>query len=212
MLRQRFSRSAHLALPAAVLVVAWALGLARGTALAQAGRGYSDSSGYWRYSGGYWYHYKSPVHGYDPGYYASPDRVLPHGVSPGPHSAYPSSPTGPGYSYRWPTPPPSGPRAKRPPTAQPVRMAVRVPTRAKIWINGAKTKQTGRVCQFVSPPLAPGRDYTYTVRASWREGGRKVTRTRRITVRAGEQVSVAFRAGSARKDQTRKHASKVSRP
>jgi uncharacterized protein (TIGR03000 family) len=76
--------------------------------------------------------------------------------------------------------------------AAPARIEVRAPAGAEISFDGVKTKQKGTARQFVSPPLPPGRRFAYQVRASWREDGREVVQTRRVTVRAGEQVSIDF--------------------
>src|SRR5215831_18925525 len=94
MIRQRYSIRRVLPLAVIVLLADAVLLAASGTALAQSDRAYTDATGYWRYYNGYWYHYKSYVHGYNPGYYARPDRVLPHGVSPDHYGAV-SSPNRP---------------------------------------------------------------------------------------------------------------------
>ena len=58
------------------------------------------------------------------------------------------------------------------------------------------TDETGPSRQFQSPPLDPGRAYTYDVRASWRAGdGQEVTRNRRLTVRAGDHLELDFNRG-----------------
>jgi len=75
---------------------------------------------------------------------------------------------------------------------QPASINVRVPADATIRFNGSETSQKGAFRQFVSPPLAAGREYTYDVQARWNEGGKDVTRNRRVTVRPGETVDVSF--------------------
>jgi uncharacterized protein (TIGR03000 family) len=67
-----------------------------------------------------------------------------------------------------------------------------VPADAEIWFGDVKTAQTGTVRQFVSPAVAAGHEYTYEVRARWMEQGQDMMQTRRITVHAGDQVSIAF--------------------
>ena len=62
-----------------------------------------------------------------------------------------------------------------------VHFAVTVPADAEVWFDGAKTAQAGPYREFVSPPLRPGRSYSYDVRARWKDGGREVDRTRRVT-------------------------------
>ena len=60
-----------------------------------------------------------------------------------------------------------------------------MPADAEVWFDGEKTKQTGALRQFVSPPLAPGRSYSYAVRVRWTKDGQPVEEERRISVRAG---------------------------
>jgi uncharacterized protein (TIGR03000 family) len=69
---------------------------------------------------------------------------------------------------------------------------VSVAADAEIWFNDAKTKQRGESRQFVSPPVIPGRDYFYEIKATWMEDGKKVTRSRRVTVHAGDVIHVSF--------------------
>jgi uncharacterized protein (TIGR03000 family) len=73
-----------------------------------------------------------------------------------------------------------------------VRINVSVPASAQITFDGAKTRQTGAIRAFVSPPVAPDRDYYYNVTAKWQQGGREVTRTQHITVHAGDVINVRF--------------------
>src|SRR5262249_9914799 len=65
-----------------------------------------------------------------------------------------------------------------------------VPEGAKVWFGNSATTQTGRVRLFDSPPLTPGKDYTYDVKATWSEDGKEVTRTRRVDVRANASTTV----------------------
>jgi uncharacterized protein (TIGR03000 family) len=62
----------------------------------------------------------------------------------------------------------------------------------RLWFNGEAAQQTGTERRFFTPPLEPGKEYTYTIRASWRNGDREVTREQVVTVRAGEETSVRF--------------------
>jgi uncharacterized protein (TIGR03000 family) len=63
-------------------------------------------------------------------------------------------------------------------------LEVRVPPGAALWFDGVRTLQTGGERLFVSPTLAPGRDYTYEIHARWLEDGRTVDRVRTVHVRA----------------------------
>jgi uncharacterized protein (TIGR03000 family) len=85
------------------------------------------------------------------------------------------------------SPTPGGPKAQ-----SPVEITVRVPAGAQVWFDGEPTAQTGATRAFVSPPLEPGRDYSYTLRVRWTEGETAVERTRRLTFRAGEAITLDF--------------------
>jgi uncharacterized protein (TIGR03000 family) len=73
-----------------------------------------------------------------------------------------------------------------------VLVHVNLPADAQIWFNDTATWITGPTRDFISPPVAPGRDYWYRVRASWKEGDRTVEQARTVTVHAGEAVNVDF--------------------
>jgi|GEM_PF-5309175 len=81
-----------------------------------------------------------------------------------------------------------GPRAP----GQVVHFAVMVPADAEVWFDGAKTTQAGPDREFISPPLRPGHSYSYDVRARWKDGGREVDRTRRVTFYAGDHLELDF--------------------
>src|SRR5262249_29983293 len=44
---------------------------------------------------------------------------------------------------------------------------VRVPANATVWFDGEPTEQTGPYRRFWTPPLEPGKVYTYQVKARW---------------------------------------------
>jgi uncharacterized protein (TIGR03000 family) len=67
-----------------------------------------------------------------------------------------------------------------------------VPIDAQVWIEGSPTSLAGWQRRFVSPPLEPGRNYTYDIQVSWVHGGREVTRNRHITVHAGEVIDLTI--------------------
>jgi uncharacterized protein (TIGR03000 family) len=77
-------------------------------------------------------------------------------------------------------------------TAATARITVRVAPDAQIWFEDAATRQTGAIREFESPPLTPGKIYTYDIRAQWRAGGREVTQSRHVSVQAGGRVTVDF--------------------
>lgn len=72
----------------------------------------------------------------------------------------------------------------------PVLLRFVVPTNAEIWFDGVKTSQSGSAREFVSPALTPGHQYSYQVRVRWMNGDQPVEETRRLSVRAGDDVTV----------------------
>jgi uncharacterized protein (TIGR03000 family) len=88
--------------------------------------------------------------------------------------------------------------ARLEPPARPALIDVTVPADAVLSFQGkTMTEETGALRQFQSPPLNPGRTYSYDVRATWKDdNGREVTRTRHLTVRAGDRLSVDLTRGS----------------
>lgn len=88
------------------------------------------------------------------------------------------------------------PRQNPPPPAQDtnsVLLNVRLPEpNAELWIDGTRATRQGATRQFISPPLTPGRRYSYDLQARWLENGREVMQTRRVIVEAGQQLAVDF--------------------
>jgi uncharacterized protein (TIGR03000 family) len=78
------------------------------------------------------------------------------------------------------------------PTGTAVRINVRVPADAEVWVEGTKTTQTGARRTFVSPPLDPDETYTYSVRARWRGADGEVDRTRKAQVNGGDEITLNF--------------------
>jgi uncharacterized protein (TIGR03000 family) len=78
------------------------------------------------------------------------------------------------------------------PLTLPVRINVSVPASAQIWFDDARTTQMGEFRHFFSPPLAPGRDYSYEVKATWTQDGKPTTQTRHVTVHAGDVITLSF--------------------
>jgi uncharacterized protein (TIGR03000 family) len=79
------------------------------------------------------------------------------------------------------------------PEGQPIaQFTVEVPANAEVYLEGVKTRQTGTSRVFVSPPLTPGQQYVYEVRARWTENGQPVEQTRSLTVSAGQRITVRF--------------------
>jgi uncharacterized protein (TIGR03000 family) len=90
-----------------------------------------------------------------------------------------------------PVAPPAGskPAATSPRAAE---IVVHVPAGAKVFVEERPTRQTGPDRHFETAELLPGRAYTYAIRAEQDRGGRTVSQTKRVTVRAGERATVRF--------------------
>jgi uncharacterized protein (TIGR03000 family) len=70
---------------------------------------------------------------------------------------------------------------------------------AMVTIDEKSTKQKGAKRLFVSPPLDPALEYSYTVTASWHPNNyTKVLRTRVVDVKAGQQIEVDLREADAK--------------
>jgi uncharacterized protein (TIGR03000 family) len=191
----------------ALLLGATALLLAPATGSAQvsmgapyyAGRPSYYGSGYAPYSPGalswpgafsytqryYWYGYNWPYPGYYVGRYNGPPYFPAGAAAPAGGSPSSSSDRDSYYSYG----------AQSGAEESPARVTVRLPDAdAQVWVEGKPTRQRGSRREFVSPPLDPGQNYTYEVRAVWTESGREVERTRTVRVRAGGTTTVDFTA------------------
>jgi uncharacterized protein (TIGR03000 family) len=81
------------------------------------------------------------------------------------------------------------------PTSGPAKatVTVLVPESASVFFDGAPTTQTGASRQFVTPPLAPGRNFYYDIEARWTSAdGTPVDQTKKVLVTAGANVQVNF--------------------
>jgi len=72
------------------------------------------------------------------------------------------------------------------------RLRILVPSDAKVWVGGQETAQRGQEREFGSPPLTPGKSYTYEVKARWMENGEPVEKTRQVKVIANRTTTVDF--------------------
>jgi uncharacterized protein (TIGR03000 family) len=80
--------------------------------------------------------------------------------------------------------------------AEPARIKVILPEdAATVQIGGYETKSQGRERTYASPPLEPGKTFTYVVKASWIENNRLIVRMRVAEVRAGQETTLDFRGG-----------------
>jgi uncharacterized protein (TIGR03000 family) len=72
-------------------------------------------------------------------------------------------------------------------------LIVRLPADAILTVDDAPTKSTGELRRFYTPPLRVGREFTYTLRATWRERGQEVKREKKVVVQAGRETAVDLR-------------------
>jgi uncharacterized protein (TIGR03000 family) len=78
-----------------------------------------------------------------------------------------------------------------------VTLVAHVPENAQVWVEDDATTSRGDLRTYQSPPLTPGRTYTYTVRVAWVENGKVVSQTRHFPVKAGDVECVYLvKAGS----------------
>jgi uncharacterized protein (TIGR03000 family) len=61
-----------------------------------------------------------------------------------------------------------------------------LPEDASIWFQDGPTQQTGTLRHFWTPPLTPGKEYAYTTRVQWHEGGKWVSQIHTFPIRAGD--------------------------
>jgi uncharacterized protein (TIGR03000 family) len=146
--------------------------------------------GYWGGYGDYGYYGSSSYYpGYANSYYW--DNDVWYGPNGGGYDSYYGNM--PAVDAAWPrspAPTPEDPNAVVEDDA--IHIRVRVPADAQVWFENEKTTLTGAERYFDSPAVTPGKNYTYSIRASWMDNGREVSRTRKIPVHAGEKVTVDF--------------------
>ncbi len=63
---------------------------------------------------------------------------------------------------------------------------------AKVWVDGAATKQTGTDRYFHTPDLEPGGLYTYRIRAEWSQKGERMIQEQVVPVAPGRTSMADF--------------------
>jgi uncharacterized protein (TIGR03000 family) len=132
---------------------------------------YYGSYGYYPYYSYYTYPYGTSGLTYDPGYY---------GATGGATWASPAS----NQSYY--------PPGDIKPANSVAQILVKVPADAQVWFNGKEYATTGTTREFASPPLTPGQQYAYQIKARWTENGQDVTQMQQVLFTAGDRVTVFF--------------------
>jgi uncharacterized protein (TIGR03000 family) len=85
---------------------------------------------------------------------------------------------------------------------QTAQLTIKVPAGAVVEIEGVKTKQTGEIRRFVSPALAPGKNYFYTVKVTYKDAdGKDVTEEKVAKVTAGQDSEIDLRPAVAKVEE-----------
>jgi uncharacterized protein (TIGR03000 family) len=98
------------------------------------------------------------------------------------------------------------------PQEKPASVVVRLPASAELYVEKVKTKQTGPVREFETPPLKPGKTFSYHLKATWTDMGKEVVREAVLRVRAGETAEVDLTQPPAEVVKTDKPAEKIEKP
>jgi uncharacterized protein (TIGR03000 family) len=74
----------------------------------------------------------------------------------------------------------------------PATIIVELPAEARLTVDGQPTTSTSGRRVFLSPPLAQGSEYFYTINAEMTRNGQPVTVTRRVPVTAGRETRITL--------------------
>jgi uncharacterized protein (TIGR03000 family) len=77
-------------------------------------------------------------------------------------------------------------------TQQPARITVKLPDNAMLYIDGKQNDGTDKDRVFTTPPLPPGREYTYVMSIQTQVGGQVEQLHQKVVFKAGEIVRVDF--------------------
>lgn len=152
--------------------------------------GHHYSTGIGHYLHDNLYHH-GHYYGYYPYGYSSYSYPSVYSYYPSAYSYYPSMNLGyysanPGYGYADPV--------YAPPLANNVaQVEVTLPdASAQVWVEGVEMTNRGRTRLLESPELVPGKSYTYTIRAAWKNGDEVVGDERKVVVTTGKVVKLDF--------------------
>jgi uncharacterized protein (TIGR03000 family) len=110
------------------------------------------------------------------------------GCTGGHPPALPPAEKKPGAAPAKPAAPAGAPKVEKKEEARvptPARLLVNLPAEAKLTIDDVVTTSTSTTRLFVTPELAPGKDYIYTLKAEVTRDGKSETVIKQVTVRAG---------------------------
>ena len=77
-------------------------------------------------------------------------------------------------------------------------VSVEIPGAATFVVNDQQVAVPALDPTFVTPPLEPGKDYFYDCKVTVNRDGKPETRTKRVRVRAGEDVHINYEDMAAR--------------
>jgi len=83
---------------------------------------------------------------------------------------------------------PSGAQQQMPQDSNAAMIEVRMPADAELLVDGKRTQQTGPTRLFVTPPLTPGKTFTYELTV--KRTGDAVGQTREVQVQPGQRAVV----------------------
>ena len=150
--------------------------------------GYGRGFGYGVGLGGYGWD------GYGQGYYGTPDNYA-FGTYADYQPSYYAQPMVSGLSnYQLQTNPIGNTYASQsfysgPSNSGSAQLTVKVPVDAQLWLGTMQSGQTGAERHFTFPALAAGDNY-FTLRSTWNDNGKMVTRDRQVNMKAGANTTV----------------------
>lgn len=83
---------------------------------------------------------------------------------------------------------------------------VHLPAEATLTIDGQPTQSKSGTRTFTSPPLEPGKTYSYTLRAEMNRDGRLQNVKKTIDVQAGRPTEVTLNLDNAKRDEDQREA------
>jgi uncharacterized protein (TIGR03000 family) len=91
-------------------------------------------------------------------------------------------------------------------------LKISVPANAIVEIEGVRTTQTGEVRRYVSPPLVPGKKYTYTVKVTWKDAeGKEQSVQEVLRIEPGQTTEHDFRGAAAAVKKEEKKVEEVKK-
>jgi len=82
--------------------------------------------------------------------------------------------------------------APSPPADLRARVAMSLPMRSRVWLNGKEVDANVAPLVLQSPALEEGQTYTFDIKVTWPDGNKTEERTRSLIVGAGEQTSLTY--------------------